>query len=278
MTRVSSSAVAILLCLLRSAPLTLASTTTSIIDANGVFNTRAEIPQSSNNNNKGIVAIISSPGTKSFFDTGNGNENGGVTLTSSDDGGVSILSSSGATLSGTASLSRGKGAAAAASVAGSIILSGITESDLEYGLHGSRHEQTLSGIFKARLDSIVDTIGTKDTEGEEEEEEEEKTGEGEEGEGEESEEIKPVKLFLVMPPCDADADIIKEEVQTIFETALAEKQVSGVTFDELFEINIIDVENEEEANEVNGRVIFIYFSLEMYTCGLFPPPYPTPFN
>lgn len=218
MARITPAAVAILLCLVQSSPLAFAST--PIIDGNGVL-TRASIPDSSIGS-KGIVAVVNSPGTSSFFDTGEE----GVTLLPSDDG-ASILSSSGATLSGTASLSMGNGAAAAASVAGSIIMSGITESDLEYGLHDSRHGQTLTGIFRAKIENIVSASS------------EEEMGE-----------VKSTKLFLVLPQCEVDDEIIKKDVQNIFDSALAEKSITSINFDSVIETNIVKVESEEEAQQI----------------------------
>lgn len=216
MARITSAAVAILLCILQSSPFTYAST--SIIDASGTL-TRTPLADSSISS-KGIVGIIGSPGTQSFFGTGDSGE--GVTL--SDQDGVSILSSPGATLSGTASLSKGNGAAAVASVAGSIIISGITESDLENGLHDSRHGQTLTGIFRTKIENIIAAAAGGDVE-----------------EGE----IKSTKLFLVLPPSDMD-DEIMNEIENIFETALAEKNAS-IPFDAAFETNIVKVETEEDA-------------------------------
>lgn len=215
MARITSAAVATLLCLLQSSPLAFAST--PIIDRNGAF-TRTTIPESSIGE-KGIVAIISSPGTKSFFDIGGD----GVTLSPYD--GVSILSSPGATLSGTTSLSKGHGAAAASSVAGSIILSGITESDLENGLLDSRHGQTLTGIFRAKIASIsASEEGTDD--------------------------IKPTKLYMVLPPCDVDEELVKSDVQNMFETALVESDSEAIEFDSVFETNIVKVDSEEDAKEI----------------------------
>ena len=217
MARITSAAVATLFYLLQLSPLAFAST--PIIDKNGAF-TRTSIPESSIGE-KGIVAIISSPGTKSYFDIGDE----GVTLSPYE--GVSILSSPGATLSGTTSLSKGHGAAAASSVAGSIILSGITESDLEYGLLDSRHGQTLTGIFRAKIASILASEGGMD-------------------------DMKATKLFLVLPSCDVDEDMVKTDVQHIFETALVESDAESIEFDTVFEANFVKVDSEADAKEVSS--------------------------
>lgn len=216
MARISSTAVTILCYLLQLSSFTSAST--SIIDGNGVV-TRNSIPSSSIGE-KGIVAIISSPGTKSFFDT----DDEGVTLSPYDDGGVSIISSPGATLSGTTSLSKGHGAAAASSVAGSVILNGITESDLENGLQDSRHGQTLTNIFRAKIENIAAA--------------------------EDGVEVKATKLFLVLPDVELDEETIKADVRTIFDTALVESNVGAVGFESVFETNIVKAVNESDAKKV----------------------------
>lgn len=223
MAKISSAAVTILLCLLQSSPFTNAST--SIINANGVL-THSSLSDSSISTSQGIVGIISSPGTSSPFDT----SDDGVTLSSF--GEVSILSSPGATLSGTTSLAKGNGAAAVASVAGSIILSGITLSDAENGLYESRHGQTLTGIFRAKMDAIM---SDSNEEGEEEEE---------------GNEVKPTKLYLVFPTCDVNEDDVKKDVQSIFDAVLAEKGVA-VDLETIFDVNVVQVDNEEDAKKVS---------------------------
>lgn len=206
MTRISSVALALFLCLVNS-PLNMASSPLQLIDANGSL-TRASVSQSSLGN--GIVAVLSSPGTKSFF----ADSDDGVTLSSS--GGVSILSSPGATLSGTTSLTKGNGAAAASTVAGSIIITGITESDLEYGLDDTRHGHTLTGIFRAKIQS---SSATK------------------------------TKLILAVPSDDVDQDKIMQDVKTVFKTANAE--IGGdASFDDLYEVVVEKVSSAADAEKV----------------------------
>ena len=236
MAKISSAAVTILLCLLQFSPFTNAST--SIINANGVL-THSSISDSSISigSTQGIVGIISSPGTSSPFDTSSDGE-GGVNLSSL--GGVSILSSPGATLSGTTSLAKGNGAAAVASVAGSIILSGITLSDAENGLYESRHGQTLTAIFRAKMDTLM-------------------SDSNEEGE-EEGKEVKPTKLFLVFPTCDVNEDDVKQDVQSIFDAVLAEKGVV-IDLETVFDLNVVQVDNEEDAKKVCFYSIVDFFIL-----------------
>jgi hypothetical protein len=205
MARISSVALALFLCLVNS-PLNLASSPLQLIDASGSL-TRSSVSQTSLGN--GIVAVLSSPGTKSFF----ADSDEGVTLSSS--GGVSILSSPGATLSGTTSLMKGNGAAAASTVAGSIIITGITESDLEYGLDDTRHGHTLTGIFRAKIQSSSTTKTT----------------------------------LILTVPSEVDQDKIIQDVKTIFKTANAE--IGGdASFDELYDIAVEQVSSTADAEKV----------------------------
>lgn len=205
MARISSVALALFLCLVNS-PLNLASSPLQLIDASGSL-TRASVSQTSLGN--GIVAVLSSPGTKSFF----AGSDDGVTLSSS--GGVSILSSPGATLSGTTSLTKGNGAAAASAVAGSIIITGITESDLEYGLDDTRHGHTLTGIFRAKIQSSS---------------------------------TSKTKLILAVPS-DVDQDKIIQDVKTVFKTSNAE--IGGdASFDDLYEVLVEKVSSAADAEKV----------------------------
>lgn len=209
-----SKSVAILLCLLSSSA---AASSTTIIDATGALDRSTNIPSSTGNN--GIVAVLTSPGTPSFFDS----SDGGVTLMSTNNG-ITVLSSPGATLSGISSLARGNGAAAASIVSGSLILSGVTESDLEYGLDDTRHGHTLSQIFKASIEDSAD-----------------------------DESIQPKSLFLVAPAgAEIDEDEVKADLLAIFETVKAE--VGGQsTFDDLFALQIESVESEADAEKLMAK-------------------------
>jgi len=205
MARFTSAALALLLCLTQS-PLTSAATT--LIDSTGAL-TRAPISESSLGN--GIVAVLSSPGTPSFFTAGED----GVTIDSYN--GVSVLSSPGATLSGTSPLSKGNGASAAAAVSGSIIISGITESDLENGLDDTRHGQTLTGIFKQKIKAGGDQV-----------------------------------TLIVAVPVDVDGKKVVSDVKHIFDAANAEVG-SDAQFDDLYAVSVEIVENEADAQRVSGQ-------------------------
>lgn len=201
MLRFGSTALSLLLCISSS----LASTT--LVDSTGAL-TRIPVPQSSFE--KGVVAVLNSPGTHSLFPTGDG----GIVLSSRD--GVSILSSPGATLAGLSALSKGSGAAAAAAVSGSIILSGITESDLENGLDDTRHGQTLTAIFKQRL---------------------------QDGDGED-------KIALIIAvPASADEEAVLNDVNAIFETASIELG-RDVELQDLYNVSIEKVASETDAERV----------------------------
>jgi len=203
MARITSAALALLLCL--SSPLASASTT--LIDSTGAL-TRSPIPQSSIGN--GIVAVLSSPGTSSFFP-------GDDEVTLSSQGSVSILSSPGATLAGTSALSKGSGAAAAASVAGSIIVSGITESDVENGLDDTRHGNTLTAIFKQKILAGA-TDGQKVT-------------------------------LIITIPAESDGESVLGDVHAIFDTAVAEIGTI-VNFDDLYDVSVENVVSEADAQRV----------------------------
>jgi hypothetical protein len=212
MARITSAALAILLCLTSSVS---ASISTTIIDSTGAL-TRTSIPQSSIGN--GIVAVLSSPGTPSYFSSGdNANE---VTLSSQ--GSVSILSSPGATLAGTSSLSKGSGAAAAASVAGSIIVSGITESDLENGLDDTRHGHTLTAIFKQKIQSVSQEKIT----------------------------------LIIAVPAGSDESIVLSHVHAIFDTATAELG-SEAKFDDLYDVVVENVSSEADAQRVSHKLVIV---------------------
>lgn len=202
--RIPSAALALLLFL------TSTSASTTLVDSTGAL-TRITVPQTSIGT--GIVTIVSSPGTPSHFPT----SDGGVVLSTREDG-VSILTSPGATLTGASALSKGSGAVAAAAVSGSIILSGITESDLENGLDDTRHGHTLTAIFKQRL---------------------------QEGGGEEEEQTV---LIITVPP-SADEETVRNDVNSIFETASMEVG-SDASLQDLYKLSIEKVASETDAERV----------------------------
>jgi len=133
-------------------------------------------------------------------------------------------------LTGTSSLARGNGAAAASVVAGSIILNGITESDLEKSaFESTRHGHTLSGIFRARLLMLPPRV----------------TGD----EGEEEGEGNRCTLVLVVPTEVEDADKVIGDVNDIFESAKLGLGLD-VTFEDLYDVKIEVVQNDADAVKV----------------------------
>lgn len=111
----------------------------TLIDASGSLN--KAIPSISNS---GIVALLTSPGTPSWFD-----EEPVSQVQLSDEGDSVVLTSPGASLEPSSLLTRGAGAAAAGSVANSVVLSGVTLADVERGLGSTRHGRTLNELFAA---------------------------------------------------------------------------------------------------------------------------------
>lgn len=217
MARISSAVLALFLCLVQT-PFNQASNPLKLIDGSGSL-TRASVPQSSLGN--GIVAVLSSPGTKSFFPE----SDDGVSLSTSD--GVSILSSPGATLSGTTSLTKGNGAAAAAAVSGSVIITGITESDLEYGLDDTRHGHTLTGIFRAKILSSS----------------------------------KSKTNLILAVPLEVDKETIIKDVKIIFKTANAE--VGGdASFEELYDVAVELVSSTSDAERVSIFIFILWKQLK----------------
>jgi len=141
-----------------------------------------------------------------------------------------VLTSPGATLTGTSSLARGNGAAAASVVAGSIILNGITESDLEKSaFESTRHGHTLSGIFRARLMMLPTKVEGEDD------------GEDEGG--------NTCTLVLVVPTEVEDVDKVIGDVNDIFESARLGLGLD-VTFEDLYDVKIEVVQNDADAVKV----------------------------
>lgn len=111
-----------------------AAASTILVDSSGSL-TKSTIPTSQN-----LVALLSSPGTPNLFTNSN--------TVSIDE---NIISAPGANLEESGLLGSGIGAAAAASVAGSVILTGVTIADVEAGLDGTRHGRTLAELFSSVL-------------------------------------------------------------------------------------------------------------------------------
>jgi len=122
-------------------PLLVASASaaaTTLVDSSGTL-TKSLLPSTDG----GIVALLSSPGTPSLFPSSS-------TVNIEDN----IISSPGASLEeSTGLLARGIGAAAAGSIAGAVVLTGVTLADVEVGLDSTRHGRTLAELFASALRS-----------------------------------------------------------------------------------------------------------------------------
>ena len=205
MARFSPAILALVLCLFEGA---YAAAPITLINSAGQVS-RSSIPLTSAS---GIVAVITSPGTPSLF--GGAVDN----VSYSADGDVTIISSPGATLSGTSPLSNGNGAAAASVAAGSIILSGITEGDLESSLDDTRHGHTLTNIFHVKLSKFEDTETSK------------------------------VTLILAVP-VHVDEENVVRDVESIFEAAKAEVG-SEASFDDIYDIKVEVAADENDVKKV----------------------------
>ena len=125
----------------------------TLVDSSGSL-TKALLPSPTtsdddNSSNTGIVALLSSPGTPSSL----------FPVTSTVEIENNIIRSPGASLeeeySSSSSprgvLARGIGAAAAGSIAGAVVLTGVTLADVEVGLDCTRHGRTLAELFASVL-------------------------------------------------------------------------------------------------------------------------------
>lgn len=122
-------------------PLLVASASaaaTTLVDSSGsLTNSLLRSPTAGD----GIVALLSSPGTPGPFSSSSA-----VTVENN------VISAPGASLEESSGLlARGIGAAAAGSVAGAVVLTGVTLADVEVGLDGTRHGRTLAELFASAL-------------------------------------------------------------------------------------------------------------------------------
>lgn len=218
-----------LLCLL-----TRQAFATTVIDSSGSINRRAS-PLSATS--KGVVAIISSPGDVSdrFSEIiGSDNESSSVTVDVDSNSGCIFVRAQGATLGGTSDLPsillRGSGSTAAASVAGSIVLTGITPADCD-GIVDTRHGKTLHSIFASRLDRT------------------------EVSESEDDDSEKKL-LILAVEGDDVDENSLLSEISSIFDAcAVSATGTSDVSLDDIFEIKIISVNSSDDAETVISAAV-----------------------
>ena len=118
------------------------SSATTLVDSSGLL-TKAPLLSSVSG---GIVALLSSPGTPSNLFPSTSATTTTVTIENN------VISAPGASLEESSGLlARGIGAAAAGSVAGAVILTGVTLADVEVGLDGTRHGRTMAELFTSVL-------------------------------------------------------------------------------------------------------------------------------
>lgn len=191
---------------------------TTLVDASGSLN--KAIPAISTT---GIVALLTSPGTTgSLFPSTDG-----VSVDSTDSG--VIISAPGATLesaTGTG-LSTGNGAAAAGSLAGAVILGGVTLADAEVGLANTRHGRTLAELFASVVRS------------------------GKKGAG---------ASLIVAVQTDAtgggiDAEEIKDELDEIFDSVAAAAG-SDASLSDYFKVDAVLVKSSEDVSKVSVDICF----------------------
>ena len=221
--------------LLLSAPCDVAARSAgggvTIISSTGEINkSSSPIPSSSS----GVVAIVTSPGrTDPYFALA-----GGDSVSAVGAGGAGqpvIITAPGATLAGGVdahSLHCGSGAAAAAAIAGSVILTGVTEGDVQAGLGSTRHGRTLSAVFTNRLARYKP----------------------EEAEDESAKTLLIVAVSAEGGSGDLDTDTIEESARLMFVEAAASVGAK-VEFDALFEVNVVPVASEGDAAKVRTTML-----------------------
>jgi len=199
----------LLLCLL-----TREAFATTVIDSTGAVNRGASPLQATS---KGVVAIISSPGDLSNSFSPLSSEDVSADVDSSS--GCIVVSSPGATLGGS---DKGSASAAASSVAGSIVLTGVTPSDCD-GIVDTRHGKTLYSIFASRLNQIDQDSASGD---------------------------KTLLIVAVEGTTD-DTEKVVSDITSIFDTcALAVTGADTMEIDDLYEIEVLSVNSADDAATV----------------------------
>lgn len=187
----------------------------TLVDSTGILN--KGLPTISPKG--GVVALLTSPGTSgSVFPDAND-------VSVEDYGSEILITAPGASLEGVSSgLARGTGAAAAGSLAGAVILSGVTLADAEVGLANTRHGRTLAELFASRLRS------------------------GKQGGS---------ALLIVAVQSDGSADEVdSEEIQkdiaNIFDAVAAAAGVGG-SLAELFDVDVVAVKSSSDSASVMSK-------------------------
>eukprot|EP00560_Eucampia_antarctica_P005957 CAMPEP_0197824178 /NCGR_PEP_ID=MMETSP1437-20131217/1482_1 /TAXON_ID=49252 ORGANISM="Eucampia antarctica, Strain CCMP1452" /NCGR_SAMPLE_ID=MMETSP1437 /ASSEMBLY_ACC=CAM_ASM_001096 /LENGTH=540 /DNA_ID=CAMNT_0043423719 /DNA_START=160 /DNA_END=1779 /DNA_ORIENTATION=- len=192
----------------------------SLIDGKGIVSS-GSLP--SWNGKGGVVTVLTSPDTPDALNIEEADDN------------ILVVSSPGATLTGNSSLSKGNGAAAAALVSGSIVVTGITQSDLEYGLDDTRHGHTLTQLFSSRLQKRQ-----------------------QQQQQQLSENLEQQKLFITIPSSDDDDDddmksTIRDDLEAIFDSAAAgvdTEEDTLLSLDDLYDVEIVTVTTDADMKKV----------------------------
>jgi len=183
---------------------------TVLLDASGKLRLQG-IPELSTS--QGIVSIVSSPGTSS-------------PLASADDDSVLQLQSEnppclicrGATKLGT-SVAERDSLATTSLVAGSIVVDGITEGDVEGGILNSRHARTVTLLFRARIALH-------------------------------EEPLQQQTLILCLHGDSSEASkAIIDDLQTLYKAVAVEKK-DAPAFEDLYQLQIVSLSTSEDANKV----------------------------
>lgn len=216
---------------------------TTVIDSRG----NLIRPASPILSNSGVVTLIVSPGMITPFDSLGFTSSDEVSILQTDvdieaASSALVITSPGATYLGTAPNARGTAAAAASVVSDVTIVSGITIADLGSssslytaslgGLADTRHGHTLTQLFVAGviLRSKLQFV--------EEEKETEKAA------------LKPLLILAVHHVDKLNEEKLKSDLNVIFSTVVSELDTSFSTFEDIFDVKIIRVNTESDAQEV----------------------------
>jgi len=198
---------------------------------------------SSMSTSDGVAAVVSSPGTPSFLIKDDDDDSvlcvvGG----DSDERRQPLLRCRGPTLSGSTDSERAS-LATCSLVAGAILVDGVTVGDVESGLQYSRHARTLTAIFQARIGILSDDDAGQQMEGEDDT--------SEEASSSTSSPAKQTLILGIVGDLDSieDVDGLKRTVKALYDAAAAEKKESA-PFDEVFELEIVPVASDEQAEQV----------------------------
>lgn len=209
----------------------------------------------------GVVALLSNPSSESEYFDDDENAAGSVYVSSSSD--CVTVHAPGATLSSSSSsgsselLNRGVGSAAAASVAGAVVLTGVTAADCKSvdscSILDTRHGRTLSSVFAHRVNRI-----TSNSNGNAEDDassEEDNSG------GDADNNDKTILILAVEGAGDEglseeDQKGVESDISKMFDACVIaaedgdETLSSDVTVNDYYDIQIMMVNSKQDAAEI----------------------------